>query len=331
MNVAITCLIGVALLLMSGCAQKDVSEIQKHSFVTQEDNGNQEYIEKFKEPCEALVRLKMEVAMKRNMATPYNEKSLDAKYKKTIANYQDEIKLFAKQEHMYLKPMKGLLSKQAMEKMEEVENSIYKDLQYDISTSANNNIITVAVSMRCVDDKAMAEMIEKNFRKRLQNAFPKQYKNDMWVQNLVDTASSIIPLTKKKIEMLNNRKWASQIDKLSKDDQRELDEAWNTMKSIKAQTTDEWIMIMFAEELIKAYRHPIYLSDKQVFHYNFVLTQERSPQGEINNLISSSISDSRVDINKMFWLGISSARNATRSESIDYWISYQWPWREYKY
>ena len=314
------CMIELLVILTTGCVGEKKSETKEQLSIQQFNSDNQEYMEQFKEPCEMLVRLKLENGMKNNKGIPYTENVIEEKYRDKIENCRDVIKKFAKQEHIYLnKTIRSILSEEEEKKLQEIGGNTYKDLQYDIDTSSNNNIVTVAVSMRCIDDKAMAKTIEDNFRKRLQMAFPKQYKKDMLVQNLVDTAAFIIPNAKKRIEELNNVEWARN-GKLSPKDKKERDDLWNEMRQIKASTTDGYIMIMFSEELIKAYKNPIYMNDRQTFYYHFLVSQNKI----------SEIKDGRTDINRMFWLGVSSAKNATKSESIDNWIATQWSWRQYE-
>ena len=88
--------------------------------------------------------------------------------------------------------------------------------------------------------------------------------------------------------------------------------------------TDVQILEIFYEEFLKAYKKPIYMSEKNKFSFQFIIKNDRNNQGDSQSKIEY-IPFEKCDINRMFWLGQSS-KNASKYEAIDGWISEQCPY-----
>ena len=321
----------IVLILSSGCGgvnnvaeQQDQTTEQKIKEESKIQEVNKQYMEHFYKICEDVVKYKVERCMKRNTSSPYDAETMEMECKNVLANYKDVLEKSKKQERMKMN-VYGILSEQEKANILDVEKSIYHDLQYKVNTKSNNNIITVTLSMRCIDDKAMTDKIEKNFRERLKNTFPKQYKENMWLQNLVHTAWRIIPKTKERIEHLDNKKRGSN-GKLKKEEESEIENLEEVLRKMNG-STDSVILTIFLEEVIKGYQQPIYLSDMQEINFHFMLKHERDAGGKLQDKIELINDDQFVDMNKMFWQGASS-KNAFRLESIDVWFINQWPYGE---
>ena len=198
-RIFINCGILVCLLLV-GCGNEQNMEKREQVLTVEKNEHNLEYMEKYKGICEELVRLKMEKSMRRKSEINYNRNTIKEKYKDLLINCDKTLDILTGQEHINIDGrVFGLPENFGIPKNENivmVENNIYNALQYDIDTRTDNNIVFVDVSLRCIDDKAMKEEIEKNIRSRLEKTFPQYYKKDMWIQNLVHKAWEIPQKTK---------------------------------------------------------------------------------------------------------------------------------------